>query len=54
MATKLFVKLPVTDLKKSIEFFTKLGFKFNPQFTDESATCMALKTAVEVVENEQS
>lgn len=42
MATKLFVNLPVKDLKKSIEFFTKLGFKFNPQFTDEKGTCMII------------
>jgi uncharacterized protein len=40
MATKLFVNLPVSNLKKSIEFFTELGFTFNPQFTDETATCM--------------
>ncbi len=40
MATKIFVNLPVKDLNKSVEFFTKLGFKFNPQFTDETATCM--------------
>lgn len=40
MATKIFVNLPVKDLNKSIAFFTKLGFKFNPQFTDENATCM--------------
>lgn len=40
MATKIFVNLPVKDLKKSIEFFTRLGFTFNPQFTDETATCM--------------
>jgi predicted lactoylglutathione lyase len=40
MATKIFVNLPVKDLQKSIAFFTRLGFKFNPQFTDESATCM--------------
>jgi predicted lactoylglutathione lyase len=40
MATKIFVNLPVKDLKKSIEFFTNLGFTFNPQFTDETATCM--------------
>jgi len=40
MATKIFVNLPVKDLKKSIAFFTKLGFTFNPQFTDETATCM--------------
>jgi predicted lactoylglutathione lyase len=40
MATKIFVNLPVKDLNRSVEFFTNLGFKFNPQFTDENATCM--------------
>lgn len=40
MATKIFVNLPVKDLKRSIAFFTRLGFAFNPQFTDETATCM--------------
>lgn len=40
MATKIFVNLPVKDLTRSVEFFTKLGYKFNPQFTDEKATCM--------------
>ena len=40
MATKIFVNLPAKNLKRSIEFFTKLGFSFNQQFTDETATCM--------------
>ncbi len=40
MATKIFVNLPVKNLNNSIEFFTKLGYKFNQQFTDETATCM--------------
>ncbi len=40
MATQIFVNLPVKDLNKSVEFFTKLGYEFNPQFTDENATCM--------------
>jgi Predicted lactoylglutathione lyase len=40
MATKIFVNLPVRQLKKSIDFFTALSFTFNPQFTDETATCM--------------
>jgi predicted lactoylglutathione lyase len=40
MASKIFVNLPVKNLNKSIEFFTKLGFSFNQQFTDETATCM--------------
>jgi uncharacterized protein len=34
------VNLTAKDLNKTIEFFTKLCFKFNPQFTDENATCM--------------
>jgi uncharacterized protein len=37
---KLFVNLAVRDLPRAVEFFTKLGFRFNPQFTDASATCM--------------
>jgi predicted lactoylglutathione lyase len=40
MTTKMFVNLTVKDLRKSIEFFSKLDFKFNPQFTDETAACM--------------
>jgi predicted lactoylglutathione lyase len=41
-AKQIYVNLPVKDLNKSIEFFTKLGFEFNPQFTDENATCMVI------------
>jgi predicted lactoylglutathione lyase len=40
MTRSIFVNLPVKDLPKSIEFFTRLGFSFNQQFTDETATCM--------------
>ena len=42
MSTKIFVNLPVKDLKASMEFFTKLGYKFNPQFTDDTAACMMI------------
>lgn len=49
MARKIFVNLPVKDLNKSIEFFTKLGFKFNPQFTDETATCMIVSEDIFVM-----
>ena len=42
MPTKIFVNLPVKDLNKSVTFFTKLGFTFNAQFTDEKATCMII------------
>lgn len=39
---QIFVNLPVKDLDKTVEFFTKLGFTFNPDFTDENATCMLI------------
>ena len=44
MATvkQIFVNLPVKDLERSIKFFTKVGFTFNPQFTSEDATCMII------------
>ena len=40
MATNIFVNLSVKDLEKSKQFFSKLGYTFNPQFTDEKAACM--------------
>jgi uncharacterized protein len=42
MSTKIFVNLPVKNLDKSIEFFTKLGYSFNSQFTDKTAACMVI------------
>ena len=36
----LFVNLPVTDLERSKAFFAKLGFSYNPKFTDDTAACM--------------
>ena len=39
---KLFVNIPVRDLKKSMDFFSSLGFTFNKQFTDEKAACMVV------------
>jgi predicted lactoylglutathione lyase len=39
---KIFVNLAVADLGKTVEFFSQLGFSFDPRFTDENATCMIL------------
>lgn len=46
MATKVFINLPVKDLKKSMDFFIGLGFSFNPQFTDEKAGCMVISESI--------
>ena len=42
VVNKIFVNLPVKDLKRSIAFFTHVGFSFNAQFTNENATCMII------------
>ncbi len=49
MATQIFVNLPVKDLKRSVEFFTRLGYEFDPQFTDENATCMIVSEGIYVM-----
>jgi predicted lactoylglutathione lyase len=43
MSTQIFVNLPVKDLKRSIDFFTTLGYSFNPEFTDENAGCLVIE-----------
>ena len=42
METKVFINFAVKDLKKSIAFFTKVGYTFNPRYTDETGTCMVI------------
>ena len=49
MATKIFINLPVKDLKKSVEFFTSLGFSFNADFSDEKATSMIIGEDITVM-----
>jgi uncharacterized protein len=49
MSAKIFVNLPVNDLKKSKAFFAGLGFTFNAQFTDETAACMIVSDDIFVM-----
>jgi len=42
MSRLIFVNLAVEDLGRSVDFFTQLGFSFDPRFTDESGTCMVV------------
>lgn len=49
MTTQIFVNLPVKDLNETVDFFTKLGFAFNPEFTDENATCMIVNNDIFVM-----
>jgi uncharacterized protein len=49
MTRQIYVNLPIKDLNRTVEFFTKLGFTFNPQFTDENATCMIIDSNIFVM-----
>jgi predicted lactoylglutathione lyase len=40
MAKQIFINLAVKDINKSMEFYTKMGFSNNPQFSDETGKCM--------------
>lgn len=49
MRTQIFVNLPVQDLQKSMDFYTKLDFKVNPQFTDSTAACIVISEEIYVM-----
>jgi predicted lactoylglutathione lyase len=48
-ARMIFVNIAVRDLEKSKAFFSRLGFEFNPRFTDEKAACMIVSEAAMVM-----
>ena len=49
MVKQGFINLPVKELKRSVDFFTKMGFTFNPQLTDENATSLVLSDTIYVM-----
>ena len=49
MKKQVFINLPVTDLKKSMDFYTAIGFVNNPKYTDETAACMAVSEEIFVM-----
>jgi len=40
MMEQVFINLAVADVNKSMDFYTQLGFKNNPQFSDDEGKCM--------------
>jgi predicted lactoylglutathione lyase len=49
MQRQIFVNLSVKKLDASMEFFRKLGFDFNPQFTGPTAACMIISETIFVM-----
>lgn len=49
MPMMTFVNLPVKDLARTTEFFTRLGFSFDPATTDENSTRMIISDDTSVM-----
>lgn len=49
MSKQLFVNLPVRDLKKATAFYKAIGAEQNPQFSDDTASCMVLSESIFVM-----
>ncbi|HSF27309.1 MAG TPA: glyoxalase/bleomycin resistance/extradiol dioxygenase family protein [Actinomycetes bacterium] len=49
MSTSIFVNLPVRDLDRSVAFFAKLGYGFDPQFTNKDAACLVVDESINVM-----
>ncbi|MBB1624221.1 VOC family protein [Achromobacter sp. UMC71] len=49
MHKQIFVNLPISDMQKSQAFFKRLGFTFNPQFTNDQGACMVVSDDIYVM-----
>jgi predicted lactoylglutathione lyase len=49
MSRMIFVNLPVTDVKRSTAFYEAVGATRNPQFCDESTSCMVISDTIFVM-----
>lgn len=49
MAHKIFMNLPVKELKRSMAFYESLGWKHNPQFTDATAASIVVSEDIYVM-----
>jgi len=46
MTTQIFVSQPVDNFEASKDFFSKLGYTFNPQFSDENGACIVISDTI--------
>jgi len=49
MQSQVFINLAVKDLGKSLDFYTKMGFTVNPQFSDDTAKCLVWSETIYVM-----
>lgn len=46
MPKMIFVSLPVTDLERATAFYEAIGAARNPQFSDDTASCMVISETI--------
>ena len=46
MPKMIFVNLPVADLKRATAFYESIGSTKNPQFSDDTASCMVFSETI--------
>jgi predicted lactoylglutathione lyase len=49
MPKMIFVNLPVSDLRRSTSFYEAVGATKNPQFSDDTASCMVISDTIHVM-----
>lgn len=49
MAKMIFVNLPVSDLVRATAFYEAVGAVKNPQFSDDTASCMVISETIYVM-----
>lgn len=42
MHTQIFVNLPITDLPRARTFYEALGYRFNPDYSNDKGACLVL------------
>ncbi|MEN2471667.1 MULTISPECIES: VOC family protein [Burkholderia] len=49
MSRQIFINLPVQDLQKATAFYTAIGASRNPQFSDDTSSCMVWSDTIFVM-----
>ena len=49
MPTSIFISLPVKDVKKSLALYEAIGFKRNPQFSDDTTACVIVSDTISIM-----
>lgn len=46
MSKQIYLNLAVKDLKKSMDFFKALGYRFNAEYTNDDGACMVVESNI--------